>query len=364
MPWHSLLLAFGVSRALILLVAAVSVHFVTPGGHSTVRTDALGLLEHWDASWYLDLAQHGYTHTAEKSNAVFFPLYPGLLRIVASTGLDWRVSGYLISNTALWVACGLLWKLTRRETGDDATATRAVLVMLFSPMAFIFSAIYSESLFLVGAIGALYYARAGRWWIAGAFAFGAALTRAVGVVLIVPLAWEFARQAWERKAKLEARLIRSALPCLLPAVGAACYVGLMKILFGSYMLYFEAQQHWGRRLTFVWDFLAKSDFFLRSPYYQAWFAGAIALAFAQMLIGVALRVRDTYLVLCIGLCVVYFSARLVESVPRYLSVVFPFYLIAAIMLRGRPRLQVAWYAFSAGAQVVALVMFVNGYWIT
>jgi len=54
-----------------------------------------------------------------------------------------------------------------RESGDGRLATHAVTFLLFSPVSFFFSSIYSEALFLPLAIGCIAFARQQRWWLAG-----------------------------------------------------------------------------------------------------------------------------------------------------------------------------------------------------
>ena len=60
-----------------------------------------------------------------------------------------------------------------------------VLISVF-PVAFVFSFIYSESLFLLVTLTAFYYARRGSWALAGAAGLMATLTRSSGLLLFCP----------------------------------------------------------------------------------------------------------------------------------------------------------------------------------
>jgi hypothetical protein len=62
------------------------------------------------------------------------------------------------------------------------------MLLAFSPMAFFFSAVYSESLFLALSVGCIYLARRGRWGLACGLGALAAASRNTGVLLVVPLA--------------------------------------------------------------------------------------------------------------------------------------------------------------------------------
>ncbi|MEU9385731.1 hypothetical protein AB0D38_34320, partial [Streptomyces sp. NPDC048279] len=65
----------------------------------------------WDSVWYLGIAAHGYGRTlyfrpdVVHSDLAFFPLYPGLVRVLtAVTPLSGAGAGLLVSWTAAAVA--------------------------------------------------------------------------------------------------------------------------------------------------------------------------------------------------------------------------------------------------------------------
>jgi hypothetical protein len=66
-----------------------------------------------------------------------------------------------------------------------------VLLIAFCPLAFVFSAVYSESLFLALSLGCVLRARSGSWASAGLLGGLAAAERATGIALVVPLALMF-----------------------------------------------------------------------------------------------------------------------------------------------------------------------------
>jgi hypothetical protein len=156
--------------------------------HLTSRLGALGDVlaapaVRWDSIHYLAIAEHGYTRPAD---AVFFPLYPMLIRVLGYVVSSDPVAGVAISAASLIAALTLLYRLTRLELGERA-ASAVVLLIAFAPLSFFFTAVYTESLFLALSLGSLYAARRERWRLAAVLGGLAAITRVTGVALVVPL---------------------------------------------------------------------------------------------------------------------------------------------------------------------------------
>lgn len=149
----------------------------------------------WDGIWFLQVARFGYE---DGPTAAFFPLYPLVLKALGS-GL---IVAVLLSTLCFLAALVALHELTALELGPDA-ARWTVLALAFSPMAFFFSAIYSESLFLALTVGAVLAARRDRWVWAGILGAGAAATRSTGIaVLLALLMLGWSRASWRQLAWL------------------------------------------------------------------------------------------------------------------------------------------------------------------
>jgi len=159
----------------------------------------------WDSEYYLAIATTGYDdpdistvsvdgETYSKSYA-FFPMYPyamkilrapltlfGLTPIAAST-----LAGVLISLLGTLGAMVALYDITRDELGEEG-GIRTAFMMLIFPASFFFATVYTEGLFVGLAFGSLALMQR-RWLIPAAIlAMLATWTRAVGGVLILPLA--------------------------------------------------------------------------------------------------------------------------------------------------------------------------------
>ena len=183
-------LAVGIGARVAALVSLSAVMWVVRRG------DFLGRFVVWDGAWYLWVSREGYPQTlAEESGGSrlgFFPALPALHRLVRTvTGLDERVAAAVLA-TLLGVAAVVAVWLLAREVADREVADVAALVFAFSPAAYVLGILYTESLLVVLACVALVSLRRERWWLAGAAAAVAGLTRVsghavVGTVVVVGL---------------------------------------------------------------------------------------------------------------------------------------------------------------------------------
>ncbi|HCB50286.1 MAG TPA: hypothetical protein DEP47_12390, partial [Chloroflexi bacterium] len=131
----------------------------------------------WDTGFYVSIAEEGYQYDGvELPSVAFFPLLPLLMRTLTPLVGDSLLAGVLISNAALLLATILFYKLVTAGWGQQM-ADRTIWYFLIFPAAFFGSAIYTESLFLLGAIGALYFARRGYWEVAALLGMATAMTR-------------------------------------------------------------------------------------------------------------------------------------------------------------------------------------------
>src|SRR5918997_1730026 len=196
---------FWTTRAAVLVVAVFAALSFGPAGGGLAERNAgnfdepelprslaeplLSPLARWDAAWYLRIAESGYGGGGVR--AAFFPLYPLLVRagatpFGASPGAL-LVAAYAVALAAFLGALVLLHRLVSLELGRPL-AQPALLLLAVFPAAAFFGAPYSESLFLLLAVGAFYAARTGHWAWAGACAGLASATRSAGLLLLIPLA--------------------------------------------------------------------------------------------------------------------------------------------------------------------------------
>jgi hypothetical protein len=227
-----------VARFLVLaglVVATVAVDKLTPG-QRPIQLDQRLLA--WDASWYANIADKGYQ--ALPTEAIrFFPLFPLLGRVV-SVPLLGHVGAamLLVANGLALVAGALAYRLLRTEGADDAAARRGAWFFALFPSSFVLVWGYAEPLMLTASVACFLALRRQRWGWAAAFGAAAALSRPLGVLLVVPAAIEASRSLHgcagrERLARL--------LAVAGPALGTASFLLWSRIVFHDFWLPFSSQ---------------------------------------------------------------------------------------------------------------------------
>jgi Gpi18-like mannosyltransferase len=297
----------------------------------------INMWSRWDGGWYLNVAQHGYQRIpGQQSTVAFFPLYPSLIRAVhyvipLRDDAGWLLIGIILSNAALLAALIYLYRLVRLDHERDISA-RSVLYFCVFPMTLFLSAVYSESLFLALVVASFYYARSNRWFIAGALAAAAALTRSIGVLLVIPLALEYLLQRDFRW-----RLIRSdCLALSFSPIALAAHLTFLRLRFGEWDTISKAEttQGWHRHLTAPWNTFWYSAIHISS---SKGYHGAVELLFAigflALTIYAFLRLRSSYATYAAISFLFATSWGTLISTPRFVLANFPVFVSLALLGR-------------------------------
>ncbi|MDW8065761.1 MAG: mannosyltransferase family protein [Anaerolineae bacterium] len=152
--------------------------------------------DRWDVEWYARIVTQGYQ--AGDGTTQFYPLYPLTAALLTRLGLPPIVALTLVSLAAGLGAMLLFERLARRDM-DLIRARRATLAFMLFPAGIALFVPYSESMFLLGAIGSAWAARAGRWEWVGLLAAVATLTRPQGLFLLLllgPRIWTAQAGGW------------------------------------------------------------------------------------------------------------------------------------------------------------------------
>jgi Mannosyltransferase (PIG-V) len=341
----------------------------------------------WDSVWYLSIADGGY---GDGSREAFFPLYPLLVAVAGAAFGSPLVGGVIVSTACLGVALVLLHRLVALDH-DRMVARNAVLVTALFPMAFFFSAVYSESLFLMLSVGAVYAARRDRWAWAGALGALAATTRSAGVLLVIPLAIIYLWGAAPWAARRRRRLDRDVLWLLLVPLGLAGYCAFLGLDGEDPLAPFRAQEVWFR--SFAGPFVGAWDGIVaaiqgarqllsgaREPVFFTAAGGdpfvvarhnielAVWLVLAvPAVVGVLRRLPaayGAYVVAALALPLSYpVGPQPLMSLPRFLAVLFPLAIWLAVWMTGRVWRERLVLVASAVGLCVYTALFATWHWV-
>jgi hypothetical protein len=324
-----------VARLLVVGALATSRHVWDDVGRGA-RPASLGQgLFAWDAAFYRSIAEHGYS-PLPKAALRFFPLVP-----LGARGLGTVLLGHdavalvVIANVSALVFGALLHRLAMIETGDGATATRAAWFAALLPPATVFVLGYADATALALAVGVFLALRTRRFATAGALGVLAALTRPLGVLLVVPAIVEVVRDVRRRPEPLTpGGWVRRAFAVVGPALGLAGFLAWVGATRDDPWLPYSVQQRASlrghvvdplSRLVDAAADLARGDKF-GSGLHFVW-----ALGFLALLVVIARRLPASYTAFAALTLLVALSARNLDSFERYALGAFPFVLAIALV---------------------------------
>ena len=339
-------------RIYLLVLGFISTFFITQ------RMGYLGVnpWANFDGVHYLSIAQNGYI-----SEAVFFPLYPLLIKMFGLIlGGNYFLASLFVSNTAFLLAVILFYKLIKLDT-DAKRGTEAVLWLLIFPVAFIFGAVYSESLFLLLLVASFYFARKKNWGLAIIAAFFLCITRVVGVFIIPALIYEY----FKEYRKISWKFL--AVP-----LGFVGYALFNYIKWGDLLYFIRAHSELnnGRSVSSVILFpqtiyrYIKILFSLPINVYE-WQIALLevvmfCLAFYLLYSAWRNKVRLSYLIFSALAFFMPSSSGTFSGLPRYVIILFPIYLA----LTYQPKIvKGLWAVISFALLSVLTMFFLRGYFV-
>jgi Mannosyltransferase (PIG-V) len=374
-------LVFAVTRLGIILVIyfgepIIADNPVTPPYHLrgdvNVIIDTLG--SRWDTGFYVSIVEEGYKYRGVVLPSVpFFPLMPLAMLAIMPVARDAVAAGLIVSNVSLLLASIVLYRLADREWGQPV-ADRTVWYFLIFPASLFGSAIYSESLFLLTAISALYSARRGHWIWAGFFALLSCLARFIGLVVVPMLVLEW----WMQRRNAD-HSPGSSLPgpvglvaALAAPLGTAAYMVYLKLKFDDALAFSHGSEAWGRQLRSPLTLLSQS--FDRPP--EGWLKGLAAghvhldnlMDFTFVVVFIALglallwRHRWSEGAFVVLGALAPLTSGLLMSQRRYMWALFPAFILLARWGVG-PWVDRLVTAVSLVMLALFTALFANGYWV-
>ena len=326
----------------------------------------LAAFANWDGNWYKTILEYGYHYDLRvESSVVFFPGFPLLGRLANDLlGCGPDLALLIVAHLCLAGSFVVLAAYVHRRYGPCSPNLVAYILLAFGlfPVTFFFRMAYSESLFVLSTLIAL-YAMQMRWplpVIAAIVGLSTAV-RPVGVALLVPLFL----QIWATRPTLAARLRQAILLASLACWGIAAYMVYQQLAFAEPLAFVKAQARWCLRppvplaeklqslvlLEPIWSVYAPSSpaYWERNdrfsdPVFSMLFLNPLyfLVAIALVIVGGAKGwLTRNELALAVGLLLIPYVTRSHEmcmaSMGRFAAAAFPLYLVLGQSLYRLPR---------------------------
>lgn len=314
----------------------------------------------WDSGWYFDIASRGYYYTPDGQSSVpFFPLYPLLMRALATPfgGSDAAVwmAGIVVSNAAFLGGLIALHRLTERLLNDRQIARRTVLYVSVFPFSFFLTRVYPSGLFFLLVVLAVAAADGSRWPLAGLLGGLAAITRPHGMLIGIPLGL-MALQGGGARDKLTRMLWLLPVPLAVAAYSLYVYR-----LAGDPFAWLSSQQQWGfslghppwQQVLSVATRLEREglyDYFLATDDAPFRFFHASAALFLLAMTPAVFRTLGAPLGVWVLVSVLIpLSANALEGIGRYGAALFPVFMVLGAIRSSRAHeaLLIVWSLFLA-----------------
>lgn len=378
--WSAAAPVWAVSRLSVIFVGYFAVLMIglpgTPPGKSSDRVFA-NLPARWDATFYLDIAVHGYEWGDApniRDNVAFFPAFPLMIRaggaLLGAYAPGTRlpearrrllIAGWLIALCAFWFALLYVYRWAEDRAGPTVAAATITLLAAY-PFAVFFSAPYTESVYLLGVAAALFHAERAEWFRCAGWGVLVGSVRPNGVLLTIPLALIAARGRGREAPRAPVGMgFWAALAS--PVAALFLHSLYLRQLTGRWFAWSEVQVLWGRTYEVTsWLGLALAQiadqglvqYLERTP---ATVLDGLAAALAFVLLWPVLKTAGLpYAAFVVVTLVPALLSGGLMSVGRFTSTLFPLFFALAVSIRERSLLP--WIlAFSVLQGLLAVLFF-------
>jgi hypothetical protein len=369
--------AYWIGAAAALVWASAPARRLIGDAYGPASDHLFRTFSQWDARWFLQISLHGYEEVPQA--AAFFPVYPALVHALAWVTGSELVAGVLVSLAAGAVAAWVLAELARPLLGARA-ASDAVLYLALYPIAYVFTSLYSDGLFLALSAAAFLAAVRGRPVAAGVLGGLATGTRLLGLALLPALALLL----WRGR---DPRSLARLAPLLLIPAAVGLYALYLDWRLGDPWAFTSAQADWDREASLLGPLDGLRDAVLAAgrgardlldmpaggPGHDQrvglWnLSHLLLLGAAGWLTWIAwVRLGAAYGLYSVGTLAIALAAPAegfpLVSLPRFLLADFPLFLALAAVTDGRPRARDATLVAFAAVGAVCAVAFARGVWI-
>lgn len=378
--------------------------------YPVVENELIYPWSNFDGVHYIGIASRWYVDDGR-----FMPLFPIIVGVVAAPlSLIWPVlpygpatfwAGILVSTVATILALYYLTKLLHLDYKTKTIQT-TIFLTLASPLAFFFAAIYTEGLFLLLSILALYFARQKKWFLASLAAMFLSVTRLSGILIIFPLLWEyyelkikpknnfgdiltsFWNSLWNSKKQLfglDNKIWKkyknlfwfAIIPILLILYS---YFNYLK--WGDFLFFINAHGKLGNSrettnivfpLITVYRYV-KIFLTVSIKQYEFWIAllefGALIYASWSLFLAWKEKIRPSYQIFALVMISLPLLSGTLSGFPRYILPIFPFFLAQGLWFNIHKKNKhsllflVVFVGISILLQALLLMLFARGYYVS
>jgi hypothetical protein len=370
---------FVISRLVVVVATILGSRLLQPGAVDVTRAEiaevALRPFFRFDAIFYHDVWQAGYSGPRASYDIAFYPAYPALVRVVGFlVGND--PAALLISNVSFLLGLMLVYCIVVRYLPANS-AVLTIWVIALWPWSIFYSYAYGESLELALVAGAFLLMERRSWLWAGLVAGIAGASRPTGILTGLGFAGELIGRIWRRAPTQPSSrgggLMVVFLGGVLSSLGIVAFGLILLRETGNPLGFLHAQNQWigphARNPLFPITSVARlitkhSVLDTEAPVFLVLlaFAGGIIWSFRRLpfryglwgLGFVALAIADGYYV------------RSFTAAPRHMLEWFPAYFaLAALLSLARLRLvRYAWLGGSIALLAIYAAMFGSWHFVS
>ncbi len=322
----------------------------------------------FDGEHYLNIAKSGFGYLEQ----AFFPVYPFSIRYLGNylggTLADLNRAGLILSNLSFLIAIWGLFKLVKLDYSEKI-AFNTILILLLFPTSFYFGSVYTEGTFLAFSVWAFYFARSQKWFGASILGALAGATRFLGILLFPAILTEM----WVSK-KIN---FKNLLTLLISPLGLFFYMNYLKVTEGDPLKFIKVLPGYGEQrqidpvllpqvfYRYFFKILPNVDYSHFPIVFTTYLEVLVAILFLSLVTILFFKSRLSYAIFSAGLYIVPTLTGSFSSLPRYVLVIFPAFILMAIYISRLPRLirnvTLLMLVIILG---IATSLFVRGYWVS
>lgn len=358
-------------------------------------------LPRWLHSWanfdgvhYIRLVEHGYHGDAYIQ--AFFPLYPMLVATVTFFTQNILLSGLIVSNLAFLLLLVIWHRFTSKRFGKQV-GWYSLLTLLLFPTSFFFGAVYTESLFFLFVLLSFIKTEEKQYSQAALCIAAASAVRVVGILLVPVLIlhilfehydlahvlknWIFHQKISFKEqfntltdqAKSIEKKYKQIGILSLGSLGLLLYMLYLYTEFGDPVLFFSVQSDFGGIrddslvlypqvvYRYVQILLTARPFDFKYFSYVLEFIVS-TVGFVGLLYGF-IKMRFTYILFALGAFFVPTLTGTFSSMPRYILVCFPLFILVAQWAAQSKLFRYTWFTVSGFLLVLLTTLYIQGYWV-